>query len=104
MKADHITPQSWVGDVNLCNVSVITSWNQGHQMVESKFSSAGIEEALVQLEKKGYDFTFPFGQRTDSEDDLHDPEDREEQEELTVMPEPLNAQTAAEMVSANSIR
>ena len=43
-KADQITPQSWVGDVCLRNVSVITSGNRGRQVVESEFPSAGIKK------------------------------------------------------------
>jgi len=97
-KADHITPQSWEGDVNLRNVSVnvITSWNHGRQMVESEFPSVGIAEALLQLEKKGHDLTFPFGQRP--EDDTQDSDDDEEQEHLPVSPEPLSVPHSSSVV------
>lgn len=101
-KADHITPQSWVGDVNVNNVSVVTSWNCGRQMVETEFPSAGIEEALVQLEKNGFDFTFPFGQRM--EDDHQDSEDDEEPANLPTAPfEHLSAQSATEVVSTTPL-
>ena len=101
MKEDHISPQSWVGDVNLHNISIVTSWNLGHQMVKSEFplASAGIAEALLQLEKEGNDLTFPFGQHAeDGPQDSDNEEEREEMENL-VSPEHLSAQAAAEVIS-----
>lgn len=96
MKADHIAPQSWVGDVSLQNISIITSWNHGCQIVELEFPSAGIAEALLQLEKEGHNLMFPFGQHT--EDDFQDSNDEEERETPAIVPEPLSAQAAAEVI------
>ncbi|KAH8983773.1 hypothetical protein EDB86DRAFT_3066228 [Lactarius hatsudake] len=57
-KSDHITPASWKGNVNVHNVSLVTTWNLGH--------------ALLELENQGHDMEFPFGQVTEG---LKEPED-----------------------------
>ena len=100
MKADHISPQSWVGDVSLQNISVVTSWNHGYQMVKLEFPSAGIVEALLQLEKEGHNLMFPFGQCT--EDDQNS-DDEEERDTLAIVPEHLSAQATAEVVSTTPL-
>ena len=61
-KCDHITPDSWEGDVNVRNVSLVTAWNLGRHTLASEFPAINIEEALLKLESKGYDMEFPFGQ------------------------------------------
>ena len=63
-KCDHITPESWEGDVNVQNVSLVTVWNLGHHTLTSEFLAINIEEALLKLESKGYDMEFPFSQLT----------------------------------------
>jgi len=101
-KADHITPPSWEGDVKLSKVSPITAWNLGRQMVESEFTSAGIEEALIELEKKGHDMTYPFGQG--AETTILDSDDDEETEwPLSTVPEPLSVEAAVEKLAATPI-
>jgi len=60
-KVDHINPHSWRGDVRLANVLPVTSWNSGRQMIESEHTLTGIHAKLEELEKNGYDMTFPFG-------------------------------------------
>ncbi|KAH9016455.1 hypothetical protein EDB84DRAFT_1590111 [Lactarius hengduanensis] len=52
-KSDHITPASWEGNVNVRNVTLVTAWNLGRRM---------IEDSLLELENKGHDMEFPFGQ------------------------------------------
>ena len=65
-KCDHITPESWEGNVNVGNISLITAWNLGRQTLASEFLASDIEEALMELERKGYDMEFPFGQLAES--------------------------------------
>ena len=60
-KCDHITPESWEGNVNVGNISLVTTWNLSHLTLASEFPASNIEEALVELEKKDYDMEFPFG-------------------------------------------
>ncbi|KAH9169245.1 hypothetical protein EDB89DRAFT_2115148 [Lactarius sanguifluus] len=71
-KSDHITPASWKGNINVCNVSLITAWNLGCQMAVSDFPSSNIEDALLELESQGHDMEFPFGQVAEG---LEEPED-----------------------------
>ena len=61
-KCDHITPKSWEGNVDVLNISLVTAWNLGCQMVVSEFPANNIEDVLLELENKGYDMEFPFGQ------------------------------------------
>ncbi|KAH9028203.1 hypothetical protein EDB85DRAFT_2074647 [Lactarius pseudohatsudake] len=61
-KSDHITPASWEGNVNVRNISLVTAWNLGRRMVASEFPSNKIEDSLLELENKGHDMEFPFGQ------------------------------------------
>ncbi|KAH9008274.1 hypothetical protein EDB84DRAFT_1671878 [Lactarius hengduanensis] len=61
-KSDHITPASWEGNVNVRNVTLVTAWNLGRRMVASEFPSNKIEDSLLELENKGHDMEFPFGQ------------------------------------------
>ncbi|KAH9068269.1 hypothetical protein EDB83DRAFT_2222807, partial [Lactarius deliciosus] len=71
-KSDHITPASWKGNVNVRNVSLITAWNLGRQMVVSDFPSSNIEDALLELESQGHDMEFPFGQVAEGLEELED--------------------------------
>ena len=65
-KCDHVIPESWEGNVEVRNVSLITAWNLGRRMVASEFPASNIEAALLDLESKGYDMEFPFGQGAES--------------------------------------
>ena len=82
-KVDHINPSSWKGDVSLSHVSLVTSWNAGRNLVEAEYLELGIAHQLDELEKKGYDMTFPFGQQDISEDDEEndEPESQEVNED-----------------------
>ena len=103
-KVDHISPSSWVGDVTVRNVSLVTAWNLGHQKVEYEFASLGIAEAFLELEEKGHDLMFPFGQ--DNENDpgevCEDASD-EEGEEVPIIPAPLSPQVAMDIVSSTAL-
>ena len=81
-KVDHINPDSWKGDVRLANVLLVTSWNDGCHMVESQYSTTGIREKLEELDRKGYNMTFPFG--TDDVEDEESEEDVEEHDQETI--------------------
>ena len=80
-KVDHINPDSWKGDVRLANVLLVTSWNSGRHMVESQYSTTGIHDKLAELDRNGYDMTFPFG--TEDVDDEESEEDVEEHDQET---------------------
>ena len=101
-KSDHITPPSWEGDVKLSKVSPITTLKLGHQMVESEFTSAGIEEVLIKLEKKGHNMTYPFGQGTKTAI-LDSDDDKETKQSLSTIPEPLSVEAAVEKLAATPI-
>ena len=102
-KVDHISPSSWVGDVNVRNVSLVTAWNLGRQAVESEFALLGIAEAFLELEKKGHDLMFPFGQdEKDNPSTTEDAED-EEGEEVPIVLTPLSAQVAMDVVSSTPL-
>lgn len=81
-KVDHINPDSWEGDVRLANVLLVTSWNSGRHMVESRYSTTGIHDKLAELDRNGYDMTFPFGTE-DVDDDEESEEDVEEHDQET---------------------
>jgi len=95
-KADHITPTSWEGNVELSKILPIPAWNSGRQMVDCEFRSSRIEEALIELEKKGYDMTYPFGQC--AETTILDSDDDEETKHS--LSEPLSVEAAVEMLAA----
>ncbi len=101
-KADHITPPSWEGDVKLSKVSPITTWNLSCQMVKSEFTSAGIEEVLIELEKKGHNMTYLFGQGTKTTI-LDSDDDEETEQSLSTVPEPLSVEAAIEKLAATTI-
>ncbi|KAF8262077.1 hypothetical protein EI94DRAFT_1705043 [Lactarius quietus] len=71
-KGDHITPDSWQGCVDLRNVSLVTAWNLGCQMISSEFVAINIESILQELEHKGYEMEFPFSQVPESADEYND--------------------------------
>ncbi|KAN0139165.1 hypothetical protein V8E53_003054 [Lactarius tabidus] len=58
-KSDHITPDSWEGNVNMQHVSLVTAWNLGRQLVMSEIPASNIKGALLELER--YNMEFPFG-------------------------------------------
>ncbi|KAH9034598.1 hypothetical protein EDB85DRAFT_1863906 [Lactarius pseudohatsudake] len=77
-KSDHITPASWEGNVNVRNISLVTAWNLGRRMVASEFPSNKIEDSLLELENKGHDMEFPFGQVTKTGDDNNSDDKQDE--------------------------
>ena len=96
-KSDHITPNSWEGNVNVRNVSLITAWNLGRQHVVSEFPASNIEEVLLELESKGYDMAYPFG-RAES---LGEPDDDDDECNSTpIEPDNLSPQDSATLISS----
>ena len=73
-KCNHITPDSWEGNVNVRDISLVTAWNLGRQTLASKFPASKIEEALLELESKGHDMEFPFRQAAESPEESDDDE------------------------------
>ncbi|KAF8264612.1 hypothetical protein EI94DRAFT_1703093 [Lactarius quietus] len=71
-KCDHITPDSWQGCIDLHNVSLVTAWNLGCQMISSEFVAINIESILQELEHKGYEMEFPFSQVPESANEYND--------------------------------
>jgi hypothetical protein len=98
-KCDHITPASWEGDVNVRNISLVTAWNIGRQMVASEFQSCNVEDALLELEANGHDMAFPFGQVAESPEESEDDND-EQDENSPVAAEPLSTQDATTLISS----
>ncbi|KAJ6583650.1 hypothetical protein B0H10DRAFT_1962136 [Mycena sp. CBHHK59/15] len=61
-KIDHITPQSWLGDVHVKDVSVRTTWMNGRGIAEDELRAALLEppfESMVMT--GGYSIFCPFG-------------------------------------------
>ncbi|KAJ7200082.1 hypothetical protein B0H12DRAFT_1289370 [Mycena haematopus] len=57
--ADHITPAAWKGDVQVCNVTLLTAWVQGRQTAEKLIPHGrGI---LTDARQAGYDIFSPCG-------------------------------------------
>ena len=98
-KCDHITPESWEGNVDVRNVSLVTAWNLGRQMVASEFPANNIEDALLELESKGYDMEFPFGQVAEN---LEEFDSGDECDAAPVVPdaEVLSAEDASTLISS----
>jgi hypothetical protein len=71
-------------------------------MVECKFRSSRIEEALIELEQRGYDMTYPFGQGAEMAV-LDSDDDEETEHSLSTIPEPLSVEAAMEMLAATPI-
>ena len=97
-KCDHITPESWEGDVHVRNVSLVTAWNLGRQKVASDFPASDIEGAMLELESRGHDMEFPFGQAAES---IEEPDDNDDNDS-TVVPDiqPVSAQDASSIISS----
>ena len=97
-KCDHITPESWEGCVNVRNVSLLTAWNLGRQKVCSDFPDINIEDALQELERKGHDMEFPFGQVAES---LEEPDD-DDYDDTPAAPDTqsLSTQDAGTLISS----
>jgi hypothetical protein len=95
-KSDHITPDSWEGNVNVQHVSLVTAWNLGHQLVVSEIPASNIEGALLELESKGYNMEFPFGQVSES---LEEPNDDDKHDGTPIAPDSLSAQDTATLIS-----
>ncbi|KAF8269211.1 hypothetical protein EI94DRAFT_1799494 [Lactarius quietus] len=92
-KSDHITPNSWEGNINVQDVSLVSVWNLGHQLVASEFPASNVEDTLLELESKGYDMEFPFGS-------VEEPDDENEHESTPIAPEVLSAQDAMTLISS----
>ncbi|KAH9032123.1 hypothetical protein EDB85DRAFT_1890789 [Lactarius pseudohatsudake] len=102
-KSDHITPASWEGNVNVRNISLVTAWNLGRRMVASEFPSNKIEDSLLELENKGHDMEFPFGQVTiEADDDNNGDDEQDECNGIPVTPatESLDVQDATVLISS----
>jgi len=77
-KVDHIKPASWQGNVTLSSVVLATSWNSGRQLAASVLESIPTQvfrECFLEMEKKGYDMLYPFG----NGDKLNDDETMEDE-------------------------
>jgi hypothetical protein len=98
-KCDHITPESWEGNVDVRNISLVTAWNLGRRMVASELSASNIEDTLLELESKGYDMEFPFGQVAEN---LEDFDNDDESDDAPVEPdaELLSTEDATTLISS----
>ena len=98
-KCDHITPESWEGNVNVRNISLVTAWNLGRQRVASEFLACNIEDTLLELESNGYDMEFPFGQVAES---LEDFDNDDESDGAPVVPDAplLSTEDATTLISS----
>ena len=68
-------------------------------MVESESTSAGIEEVLIELEKKAHDMTYPFGQGAETMI-LDSDDDEETKQSLSTIPKPLSVEATVEKLAA----
>ena len=99
--SDHITPESWVGNVNVQEVSLVTAWNLGRQLITSEFPASNIDDTLLELESKGYDMEFPFGQAAESvEEPDNDDDNDNDYDSIPIVPGGLSAQDAATVISS----
>ncbi|KAF8259666.1 hypothetical protein EI94DRAFT_1773898 [Lactarius quietus] len=87
-KSDHINPESWEGNVNVRNVTLVTTWNLGPN---------GIEDTLLDLESKAYDMEFPFGQIAKNIKELDDDDGHSGTQ---IVPDTLSAQDATSLISS----
>ena len=58
---DHISPKTWKGDVSLESVVLLTAWNEGRQLIKTKFASLGVSSHFAKMEKAGVDLLYPSG-------------------------------------------
>lgn len=59
---DHITPRLWKSDVHVCNVVLLTSWQEGRTHAENALRNASLSCPFDDMIKKGgYDIFCPFG-------------------------------------------
>ncbi|KAN0131108.1 hypothetical protein V8E53_011000 [Lactarius tabidus] len=82
-KCDHITPESWEGNIDVRNISLVTAWNL---------------EALLELESKGHDMEFPFRKFAECPEASDDDECDD-----TSVPQPvqsLSSQDATKVISS----
>ena len=100
-KCDHITPDSWEGNIVLRTVTLLTVWNLGHQMVSTEFVAVDIEGVLQELEHSGYDMEFPFGHASESADKSDNDNDIEG-DSAPIAPDmqPLSAQDVMTLISS----
>ena len=99
-KCDHITPESWEGDVNVRNVSLVTAWNLGRQKVVSDFPACNIEGSMLELESRGHDMEFPFGQVAESLEEFDDNDEGDSTVASDI--QSLSAQDATDLISSLS--
>lgn len=57
---DHIKPASWKGNVNVCNVTLLTAWKRGRRMIEDSFPWATAVFQLLEA-KKNITILAPYG-------------------------------------------
>ena len=96
-KSDHINIESWEGNVNVRNVTLVTTWNLGRQQVTSEFPASGIEDTLLDLESNAYDMAFPFGQISEN---IKEPDDNDGDSEAPNEPDTLSVQEATSLISS----
>jgi hypothetical protein len=97
-KCDHITPESWEGNIDVRNISLVTAWNLGCHTLASEFPASDIEEALLELESKGHDMEFPFRKFAECPEASDDDECDD-----TSVPQPvqsLSSQDATKVISS----
>ena len=102
-KCDHITPESWEGNVNVGNISLITAWNLGRHTLTSEFPASDIEDALMELERKGYDMEFPFGRlakSSEASDDDNDDNDECDGTSVAQANQSLTSQDVTTLISS----
>ena len=96
-KSDHINIESWEGNVNVRNVTLVTTWNLGRQQVTSEFPASGIEDTLLDLESNAYDMAFPFGQISEN---IEEPDNDDRDSEAPDEPDTLSMQEATSLISS----
>ena len=94
-KSDHINIESWEGNVNVRNVTLVTTWNLERQQVTSEFPESGIEDTLLDLKSNAYDMAFPFGQISEN---IKEPDDNDGDSEAPDEPDTLSVQEATSLI------
>ena len=94
-KSDHINIESWEGNVNVWNVTLVTTWNLERQQVTSEFPASGIEDTLLDLKSNAYDMAFPFGQISEN---IKEPDDNDGDSEAPDEPDTLSVQEATSLI------
>lgn len=62
MKYDHINPVSWLGNVYIKDVVILTSWTVGWHLAERELQDAGFPVPFSEMERaRNIDMLLPFG-------------------------------------------